>query len=201
MVYEFVLGPEADEPQCANSRGMRRTRLDSISTRGKTGAQGARPCRKEKRKQLLRRKKVHKPSCSTCVTGLFRMNRYDLNPQSPDRRWPSMSALRMTILSEAGLDMSQMGRLRTIYFFCFFPWLRLDPTTESAGDKIIGKRSGPCRHEQSVPQYRLRMCGQHAYRTKQDVSSTQFRLSLESKDLTLPVRSSPMAATSDTFLV
>src|SRR6267143_2998891 len=82
----------------------------------------------EKRKERLKKKKGNKPQFDL-REGLFRMTGTDLT------RIDGIDVMTaMTILSEAGWDMSKW---KTEHHFV--SWLRLCPDNRISGDKIIGK--------------------------------------------------------------
>ena len=131
----------------------------------------------EKRKERLKKKKGNKPLFDL-RTGLFRMTGTDLT------RIDGIDVMTaMTILSEAGWDMSKWKTEDH-----FVSWLRLCPDNRISGDKIIGKGRLPTNNRVSIA---LRMAA-NALRTSKTYLGAQFRR-LRSR-LDTPVAIKAMAA-------
>ena len=131
----------------------------------------------ETRKGRLKKKKGNKPLFDL-RTGLFRMTGTDLTPIDGI---DVMTA--MTILSEAGWDMSKWKTEDH-----FVSWLRLCPDNRISGDKIIGKGRLPTNNRVSIA---LKMAAS-ALRTSKTYLGAQFRR-LRSR-LDTPVAIKAMAA-------
>ena len=131
----------------------------------------------EKRKERLKKKKGNKPLFDL-RTGLFRMTGTDLT------RIDGIDVMTaMTILSEAGWDMSKWKTEDH-----FVSWLRLCPDNRISGDKIIGKGRLPTNNRVSIA---LKMAA-NALRTSKTYLGAQFRR-LRSR-LDTPVAIKAMAA-------
>ena len=131
----------------------------------------------EKRKERLKKKKGNKPRFDL-RTGLFRMTGTDLT------RIDGIDVMTaMTILSEAGWDMSKWETEDH-----FVSWLRLCPDNRISGDKIIGKGRLPTNNRVSIA---LKMAA-NTLRTSKTYLGAQFRR-LRSR-LDTPVAIKAMAA-------
>jgi transposase len=131
----------------------------------------------EKRKERLKKKKGNKPQFDL-RTGLFRMSGTDLT------RIDGIDVMTaMTILSEAGSDMSKWETEDH-----FVSWLRLCPDNRISGDKIIGKGRLPTNNRVSIA---LKMAA-NTLRTSKTYLGAQFRR-LRSR-LDTPVAIKAMAA-------
>ena len=131
----------------------------------------------EKRKERLKKKKGNKPRFDL-RTGLFRMSGTDLT------RIDGLDVMTaMTILSEAGWDMSKWKTEDH-----FVSWLRLCPDNRISGDKIIGKGRLPTNNRVSIA---LKMAA-NTLRTSKTYLGAQFRR-LRSR-LDTPVAIKAMAA-------
>jgi transposase len=131
----------------------------------------------EKRKERLKKKKGNKPRFDL-RTGLFRMSGTDLT------RIDGIDVMTaMTILSEAGWDMSKWETEDH-----FVSWLRLCPDNHISGDKIIGKGRLPTNNRVSIA---LKMAA-NTLRTSKTYLGAQFRR-LRSR-LDTPVAIKAMAA-------
>jgi transposase len=131
----------------------------------------------EKRKERLKKKKGNKPRFDL-RTGLFRMTGTDLT------RIDGIDVMTaMTILSEAGWDMSKWETEDH-----FVSWLRLCPDNRISGDKIIGKGRLPTNNRVSIA---LKMAA-NTLRTSKTYLGAQFRR-LRSR-LDTPVAIRAMAA-------
>lgn len=131
----------------------------------------------EKRKERLKKKKGNKPRFDL-RTGLFCMTGTDLT------RIDSIDVMTaMTILSEAGWDMSKWETEDH-----FVSWLRLCPDNRISGDKIIGKGRLPTNNRVSTA---LKMAAS-TLRTSKTYLGAQFRR-LRSR-LDTPVAIKAMAA-------
>ena len=131
----------------------------------------------EKRKERLKKKKGNKPRFDL-RTGLFRMTGTDLT------RIDSIDVMTaMTILSEAGWDMSKWETEDH-----FVSWLRLCPDNRISADKIIGKGRLPTNNRVSTA---LKMAAS-TLRTSKTYLGAQFRR-LRSR-LDTPVAIKAMAA-------
>ena len=131
----------------------------------------------EKRKERLKKKKGNKPRFDL-RTGLFRMTGTDLT------RIDGIDVMTaMTILSEAGWDMSKWETENH-----FVSWLRLCPDNRISGDKIIGKGRLPTNNRVSIA---LKMAA-NTLRTSKTYLGAQFRR-LRSR-LDTPVAIKAMAA-------
>ena len=131
----------------------------------------------EKRKERLKKKKGNKPRFDL-RTGLFRMTGTDLT------RIDGIDVMTaMTILSEAGWDMSKWETEDH-----FVSWLRLCPDNRISGGKIIGKGRLPTNNRVSIA---LKMAA-NTLRTSKTYLGAQFRR-LRSR-LDTPVAIKAMAA-------
>ncbi len=131
----------------------------------------------EKCKERLKKKKGNKPQFDL-RTGLFRMSGTDLT------RIDGIDVMTaMTILSEAGWDMSKWETEDH-----FVSWLRLCPDNRISGDKIIGKGRLPTNNRVSIA---LKMAA-NTLRTSKTYLGEQFRR-LRSR-LDTPVAIKAMAA-------
>ena len=131
----------------------------------------------EKRKERLKKKKGNKPRFDL-RNGLFRMSGTDLT------RIDGIDVMTaMTILSEAGWDMSKWETEDH-----FVSWLRLCPDNHISGDKIIGKGRLPTNNRVSIA---LKMAA-NTLRTSKTYLGAQFRR-LRSR-LDTPVAIKAMAA-------
>jgi len=131
----------------------------------------------EKRKGRLKKKSGNKPRFDL-RTGLFRMSGADLT------RIDGLDVMTaMTILSEAGWDMSRWETEDH-----FVSWLRLCPDNRISGDKIIGKGRLPTNNRVTTA---LKMAA-NSLRTSKTYLGAQFRR-LRSR-LDTPVAIKAMAA-------
>jgi transposase len=131
----------------------------------------------ERRKERLKKKKGNKPQFDL-RTGLFRMSGTDLT------RIDGIDVMTaMTILSEAGSDMSKWETEDH-----FVSWLRLCPDNRISGDKIIGKGRLSTNNRVSIA---LKMAA-NTLRTSKTYLGAQFRR-LRSR-LDTPVAIKAMAA-------
>jgi transposase len=173
----FVLKQEQDGYEfCLKQMAECDQRLEQYLQQREDRSAGA-PLPEEKRKERLKKKKGNKPLFDL-RTGLFRMTGTDLT------RIDGIDVMTaMTILSEAGWDMSKWKTEDH-----FVSWLRLCPDNRISGDKIIGKGRLPTNNRVSIA---LRMAA-NALRTSKTYLGAQFRR-LRSR-LDTPVAIKAMAA-------
>jgi transposase len=173
----FVLKQEQDGYEfCLKQMAECDQRLEQYLQHREDRSAGA-PLPEEKRKERLKKKKGNKPLFDL-RTGLFRMTGTDLT------RIDGIDVMTaMTILSEAGWDMSKWKTEDH-----FVSWLRLCPDNRISGDKIIGKGRLPTNNRVSIA---LRMAA-NALRTSKTYLGAQFRR-LRSR-LDTPVAIKAMAA-------
>src|SRR2546425_424289 len=135
----FVLQQEQDGYEfCQKQMGECDQRLEQYLQQREDRSAGANPP-EEKRKERLKKKKGNKPLFDL-RTGLFRMTGTDLT------RMDGIDVMTaMTILSEAGWDMSKWETEDH-----FVSWLRLCPDNRISGDKIIGKGRLPTNNRVSI---------------------------------------------------
>ena len=135
----FVLKQEQDGYEfCQKQMAECDQRLEQyLQQREDRSAGAALP--EEKRKERLKKKKGNKPLFDLRI-GLFRMTGTDLT------RIDGIDVMTaMTILSEAGSDMSKWKTEDH-----FVSWLRLCPDNRISGDKIIGKGRLPTNNRVSI---------------------------------------------------
>jgi transposase len=173
----FVLKQEQDGYEfCQKQMAECDQRLEQYLQQREDRSAGA-PLPEEKRKERLKKKKGNKPLFDL-RTGLFRMTGTDLT------RIDGIDVMTaMTILSEAGWDMSKWKTEDH-----FVSWLRLCPDNRISGDKIIGKGRLPTNNRVSIA---LKMAA-NALRTSKTYLGAQFRR-LRSR-LDTPVAIKAMAA-------
>jgi transposase len=173
----FVLKQEQDGYEfCLKQMAECDQRLEQYLQQREDRSAGANPP-EEKRKERLKKKKGNKPLFDL-RTGLFRMTGTDLT------RIDGIDVMTaMTILSEAGWDMSKWKTEDH-----FVSWLRLCPDNRISGDKIIGKGRLPTNNRVSIA---LKMAA-NALRTSKTYLGAQFRR-LRSR-LDTPVAIKAMAA-------
>jgi transposase len=173
----FVLPPEQEGYEfCQKQRAECDRHLQEYLQPTRDRSQGA-DLPVEKRKERLKKKKGNKPQFDLRA-GLFRMVGTDLTLMDGI---DSMTA--MTILSEAGCDMSQWQTENH-----FVSWLRLCPDHRISGDKIIGKGRLPTHNRATL----ARKMAASSLRTSQTHLGAQFRR-LRTK-LGAPVAIQAMAA-------
>jgi transposase len=173
----FVLPPEQEGYEfCQKQRAECDRHLQEYLQPTRDRSQGA-DLPVEKRKERLKKKKGNKPQFDLRA-GLFRMVGTDLTLMDGI---DSMTA--MTILSEAGCDMSKWETENH-----FVSWLRLCPDNRISGDKIIGKGRLPTNNRATLA---LKMAAS-SLRTSQTYLGAQFRR-LRTK-LGAPVAIKAMAA-------
>jgi transposase len=173
----FVLKQEQDGYEfCQKQMAECDQRLEQYLQQREDRSAGA-TLPEEKRKERLKKKKGNKPLFDL-RTGLFRMTGTDLT------RIDGIDVMTaMTILSEAGWDMSKWKTEDH-----FVSWLRLCPDNRISGDKIIGKGRLPTNNRVSIA---LKMAAS-ALRTSKTYLGAQFRR-LRSR-LDTPVAIKAMAA-------
>jgi transposase len=173
----FVLKQEQDGYEfCQKQMAECDQRLEQYLQQREDRSAGA-TLPEEKRKERLKKKKGNKPLFDL-RTGLFRMTGTDLT------RIDGIDVMTaMTILSEAGWDMSKWKTEDH-----FVSWLRLCPDNRISGDKIIGKGRLPTNNRVSIA---LKMAA-NALRTSKTYLGAQFRR-LRSR-LDTPVAIKAMAA-------
>jgi len=173
----FVLKQEQDGYEfCRKQMAECDQRLEQYLQQREDRSAGAAPP-EEKRKERLKKKKGNKPLFDLRI-GLFRMTGTDLT------RIDGIDVMTaMTILSEAGSDMSKWKTEDH-----FVSWLRLCPDNRISGDKIIGKGRLPTNNRVSIA---LKMAA-NALRTSKTYLGAQFRR-LRSR-LNTPVAIKAMAA-------
>ena len=135
----FVLKQEQDGYEfCQKQMAECDQRLEQYLQQREDRSAGA-TLPEEKRKERLKKKKGNKPLFDL-RTGLFRMTGTDLT------RIDGIDVMTaMTILSEAGWDMSKWKTEDH-----FVSWLRLCPDNRISGDKIIGKGRLPTNNRISI---------------------------------------------------
>jgi hypothetical protein len=173
----FVLQQEQDGYEfCQKQMAECDQRLEQYLQQRKDRSAGAN-LPEEKRKERLKKKKGNTPRFDL-RTGLFRMTGTDLT------RIDGVDVMTtMTILSEAGWDMSKWETEDH-----FVSWLRLCPDNRISGDKIIGKGRLPTNNRISIA---LKMAASSLRKSKTYLGA-QFRR-LRSK-LDTPVAIKAMAA-------
>jgi transposase len=156
----FVLKQEQDGYEfCQKQMAECDQRLEQYLQQREDRSAGA-TLPEEKRKERLKKKKGNKPLFDL-RTGLFRMTGTDLT------RIDGIDVMTaMTILSEAGWDMSKWKTEDH-----FVSWLRLCPDNRISGDKIIGKGRLPTNNRVSIA---LKMAA-NALRTSKTYLGAQFR--------------------------
>jgi transposase len=173
----FVLQQEQDGYEfCQKQMAECDQRLEQYLQQRKDRSAGAN-LPEEKRKERLKKKKGNTPRFDL-RTGLFRMTGTDLT------RIDGVDVMTtMTILSEAGWDMSKWETEDH-----FVSWLRLCPDNRISGDKIIGKGRLPTNNRISIA---LKMAASSLRKNKTYLGA-QFRR-LRSR-LDTPVAIKAMAA-------
>ena len=173
----FVLQQEQDGYEfCQRQMAECDERIEQYLEGREDRSAGA-PLPEETRKGRLRKKRGNKPRFDL-RKGLFRMTGTDLT------RIDGLDVMTaMTILSEAGWDMSKWKTEDH-----FVSWLRLCPDNRISGDKVIGKGRLPTNNRVSTA---LRMAAS-TLRTSKTYLGAQFRR-LKSR-LDTPVAIKAMAA-------
>ena len=156
----FVLKQEQDGYEfCQKQIAECDRQLEPYLQQREDRSQGA-PLPEEKRKERLKKKKGNKPRFDLRA-GLFRMTGTDLT------RIDGIDVMTaMTILSEAGWDMSKWETEDH-----FVSWLRLCPDNRISGDKIIGKGRLPTNNRVTIA---LKMAAS-TLRTSKTYLGAQFR--------------------------
>ena len=156
----FVLKQEQDSYEfCQRQMAECDQQLQQYFSQSADRSQGA-SLPKEKRKERLRKKKGNKPQFDLRAE-LFRMTGTDLT------RIDGIDVMTaMTILSEAGWDMSKWKDEDH-----FVSWLRLCPDNRISGDKIIGKGRLPSKNRVTIA-LKMAAC---TLRTSHSYLGAQFR--------------------------
>jgi transposase len=156
----FVLRQEQDSYEfCQRQMAECDRQLQQYFSQSEDRSQGA-SLPEEKRKERLRKKKGNKPQFDLRAE-LFRMTGTDLT------RIDGIDVMTaMTILSEAGWDMSKWKNEDH-----FVSWLRLCPDNRISGDKTIGKGRLPTKNRVTIA-LKMAAC---TLRTSHSYLGAQFR--------------------------
>jgi transposase len=156
----FVLRQEQDSYEfCQRQMAECDRQLQQYFSQSEDRSQGA-SLPEEKRKERLRKKKGNKPQFDLRAE-LFRMTGTDLT------RIDGIDVMTaMTILSEAGWDMSKWKNEDH-----FVSWLRLCPDNRISGNKIIGKGRLPSKNRVTIA-LKMAAC---TLRTSHSYLGAQFR--------------------------